>query len=175
MKLRMKTLSLLSIVFVLSASMMGQATTGGIINDPYTGSEILYGIIGENLLRSGSSAIWFEDGYASYLPERNSIIAVARLMPPDAEVVIVLGTWCHDSQREVPRMIKVLNSAGVYSNRIRLIAVDTKKQAEGCGLETLNIEKVPTLILMQNGEERGRIIETPVTLIETDLMEILAR
>ena len=45
------------------------------------------------------------------------------------EVTIVLGTWCSDSQREVPRFFKVLNEAGYNDKRVKVIAVDKNKEA----------------------------------------------
>ena len=45
--------------------------------------------------------------------------------PKDLHVEVYFGTWCHDSQREVPRFLKVLNeTAGMTS---RLIGLDYKK------------------------------------------------
>ena len=76
----------------------------------------------------------------------------------DISVVIMFGTWCHDSKREVPKMLRILDSAGVGTEKISLIGVDTKK-AEPKGREKLyNLRNTPTLILLKNGKEVGRII-----------------
>ena len=40
----------------------------------------------------------------------------------DLSVIITFGTWCHDSKREVPRMLRILDSAGVGTEQISLIA-----------------------------------------------------
>jgi uncharacterized protein (DUF1015 family) len=48
--------------------------------------------------------------------------------------------------------------------------VDRTKTVEKMELE---IEKVPTFIVYRNGEEIGRIIETPIKSMEEDLYEIL--
>jgi hypothetical protein len=41
------------------------------------------------------------------------------------------------------------------------------------GYDTLNIERVPTFIFLKNKVEAGRIIETPVTSLEQDMLNIL--
>ena len=93
----------------------------------------------------------------------------------DISVVIMFGTWCHDSKREVPRMLRILDSAGVGTEKISLIGVDTKK-AEPKGREKLyNLRNTPTLILLKNGKEVGRIIERPNVSLEADLIGLTTR
>jgi len=93
----------------------------------------------------------------------------------DISVVIMFGTWCHDSKREVPKMLRILDSAGVGTEKISLIGVDTKK-AEPKGREKLyNLRNTPTLILLKNGKEVGRIIERPNVSLEADLIGLTTR
>ena len=93
----------------------------------------------------------------------------------DISVVIMFGTWCHDSKREVPKMLRILDSAGVRPEQISLIGVDTKK-AEPKGREKLyNLRNTPTLILLKNGKEVGRIIERPNVSLEADLIGLTTR
>ena len=93
----------------------------------------------------------------------------------DISIVIMFGTWCHDSKREVPRMLRILDSAGVGTEQISLIGVDTNK-AEPEGREKLyNLRNTPTLILLKNGKEVGRIIERPNVSLEADLIGLTTR
>ena len=93
----------------------------------------------------------------------------------DISVVIMFGTWCHDSKREVPRMLRILDSAGVGTEQISLIGVDINK-TEPKGREKLyNLRKTPTLILLKNGKEVGRIIERPNVSLEADLIGLTTR
>ena len=87
----------------------------------------------------------------------------------------MFGTWCHDSKREVPRMLRILDSAGVGTEQISLIGVDINK-AEPKGREKLyNLRNTPTLILLKNGKEVGRIIERPNVSLEADLIGLTTR
>ena len=93
----------------------------------------------------------------------------------DISVVIMFGTWCHDSKREVPRMLRILDSAGVGTEQLSLIGVDINK-TEPKGREKLyNLRNTPTLILLKNGKEVGRIIERPNVSLEADLIGLTTR
>src|SRR5688572_14399555 len=47
---------------------------------------------------------------------------------PGADVTVILGTWCSDSRREVPRLWKALDLAGpAVPFAIHYIGVDRKK------------------------------------------------
>jgi len=93
----------------------------------------------------------------------------------DISVVIMFGTWCHDSKREVPRMLRILDSAGVGTEQLSLIGVDINK-TEPKGREKLyNLRNTPTLILLRNGKEVGRIIERPNVSLEADLIVLTTR
>ena len=49
-------------------------------------------------------------------------------LPPGLKVKILFGTWCHDSEREVPRVLKLLAASGVKEESISLIALDILKE-----------------------------------------------
>jgi thiol-disulfide isomerase/thioredoxin len=87
------------------------------------------------------------------------------------DITIVMGTWCSDSRREVPRFYKLFENLDFNIDDIKLINVDTKKEAEGTTVSELNIERVPTFIFKRGGEEIGRIIETPDESLEADMLK----
>jgi thiol-disulfide isomerase/thioredoxin len=85
----------------------------------------------------------------------------------------VMGSWCSDSQREVPRFIKIMDSIGYNINTLTLINVDTKKQAENTSVSQLKIERIPTFIFTKDGKEIGRIVESPHERLENDMLKII--
>lgn len=88
------------------------------------------------------------------------------------EVTIVMGFWCEDSQREVPRFVKIWQEAGGKIDE--LWAVDREKKSVVAGYDALNIQFVPTFIFYRNGAEIGRIVETPKSgSLENDILQIL--
>jgi hypothetical protein len=52
------------------------------------------------------------------------------------------------------------------------IAVDHQKKTTHFKMEHLKIERVPTIIFYSNNRE-GRIVETPKTTLEKDMLEIV--
>ena len=92
----------------------------------------------------------------------------------DVEMYILFGTWCHDSQREVPRMLRILKEFQVPQNQIILIGLDFKKNEPMNRGKGFNITNTPTFVIVKNDKELGRIIERPDISLESDLMKILA-
>ena len=90
-------------------------------------------------------------------------------LPPDLEVTILFGTWCHDSEREVPRMLKLLAASGVKKENISLIALDIRKEEPEGRAKALDVRFTPTFIIFSSGIELGRIIERPTDSLGTDL------
>ena len=113
----------------------------------------------------------FESRYKSYEVEvRSNLASIV-----DISVVIMFGTWCHDSKREVPRMLRILNEAGVGLEQISLIGVDFNKE-EPMGREKFyNLKNTPTFIFLKNGYEIGRIIERPKVSLESDLINLMTK
>ncbi len=113
----------------------------------------------------------------SYRPDAD---AVARLRRATGsyEVLTVLGTWCDDSRREVPRLERVLAELPPERFDHRMVAVDRTKRIADPDFPAVAIgavERVPTIVV-RNGEgvELGRIVETASKPIERLLVEFLA-
>lgn len=91
-----------------------------------------------------------------------------------ADVTIFLGTWCGDSRREVPRLWKSLDLAGLaVPFEIHYIGVDRDKKEPGGRTAGDDIRYVPTFIVHRNGQEVGRIVEQSPAGIEKDLLALL--
>jgi thiol-disulfide isomerase/thioredoxin len=90
------------------------------------------------------------------------------------DVLVIFGTWCSDSHREVPRFLKIADSIGMTSERVRLYAVDRSKKDDDGLSARYHIERVPTFIFLKRGEEVGRITESPRTTMEGDMLTIFA-
>jgi len=109
---------------------------------------------------------------AAAQPDPGQARALAEV-PPGGEVLVVLGTWCGDSRREVSRFVKALELAGPVPFRVRWVGVDRKKQAPGLDARSLEIRYVPTFIVSRGGNEIGRVVESSPGGIEADLGALL--
>jgi hypothetical protein len=87
-----------------------------------------------------------------------------------AEVTIIIGTWCGDSKRELPRLWKALDVAGAVPWRLETLGVDRDKRSPGLDIE---IAYVPLVIVRRAGVELGRIVESAPGGIERDLLALL--
>lgn len=91
------------------------------------------------------------------------------------DVTALFGTWCHDSEREVPRFLKLLDRSSVELNSLRLIAVDREKKEEEGVAQSLDLKYTPTFIVHEAGNEVARIIETPKENLAADFSRQLAQ
>ena len=90
-------------------------------------------------------------------------------LPADLKVKILFGTWCHDSEREVPRMLKLLAASGVKEGNISLISLDIRKEEPEGRAKALDVRFTPTFIFFRGDIELGRIIERPVESLQADI------
>lgn len=91
-------------------------------------------------------------------------------------ILVFMGTWCSDSQREVPALMKILKQANFPNEQLKIIGVydrgplyKTSPNGEHWGLQ---IKKVPTIIFLKDGKEVNRIVESPVETLEKDIAKI---
>ena len=77
----------------------------------------------------------------------------------DVEIKLVMGTWCSDSRREVPRFYKILDEIEYPSENVNLISVNREKVGLADEVDGMEIHFVPTIIFYRNDEEIGRIVE----------------
>lgn len=116
---------------------------------------------------------WYVSGYRDYQPDQAIMNELRETDISDLTITIVLGTWCPDSRREVPRFMKIIDLWGFPEEKIRFIGVDIDKITPLQDYQELGIERVPTFIFFENKTEKGRIIEVPVTSLEQDTDNIL--
>ncbi|MDE3255152.1 MAG: thioredoxin family protein [Bacteroidota bacterium] len=93
----------------------------------------------------------------------------------DFQVVIFLGTWCSDSHTLIPPFIKLLELINYPPDRILCYGVDRKKETKGIEHRLYHIERVPTIILMRDNVEMGRITESVEKNIETSILQLLEK
>ena len=86
-----------------------------------------------------------------------------------------MGTWCSDSQREIPNFYKLLDEANFDYKNLELVTVDKKKKAKGLE-KGFDIIRVPTFIFYKNGKEIGRFVEHALegSTIEDDILKIIS-
>jgi thiol-disulfide isomerase/thioredoxin len=121
---------------------------------------------------------WQEE-YDAYEPDSSATAELAAVARP-VRVLCVLGTWCSDSAREVPRFWKLLDRMDNERISFRMLAVSRASEADQVAVvmadlgfpqdirAAFGVEYVPTFIFWAGDVELGRIIETPAESLEAD-------
>jgi hypothetical protein len=116
---------------------------------------------------------WYDKGFDDYQPKSETINNLLDINKSDITIKVVMGTWCPDSRREVPRFMKVVSLCHFPVSKLTFIGVDNEKHSPVGEYVNLGIVRVPTFIVYKNNIEAGRIIENPVTSLEQDIVNIL--
>ena len=119
---------------------------------------------------------WFQTGTENYTVDE-SMVKLFKKELKEYNIQLFLGTWCGDSKRETPRLIKILKAADFPMEQLEIVALDRRKELykkSPTGEEAgLNIIKVPTIIFKKDGKEVNRIVESPLESLEEDMAQIL--
>lgn len=160
--------SLLIALVILPLVILSQELNQTVV-DTKTGKEILFGNCDRSGLEKGEFGKSFDEYYDIYEPDQE-VLSQLKAKKEGIEILVVLGTWCSDSQEQLPRFYKILDKIKFDKKSVQMICVDRNKEAGVLDLVNYNIEKVPTFIVYRKGREIGRIIETPYTTLEKDLL-----
>lgn len=140
--------------------------------DPVDGDEILYGYCNPAGLAEEPFGDWFRPRYDEYNVDQIKLDELNTELFYSSTITVVMGTWCSDSRREVPRFLKILDGLGYDTNALNMICVDRNKYAEVPELEKLSVQLVPTFIFSNDEIELGRIVESPEESLEADMVKI---
>jgi thiol-disulfide isomerase/thioredoxin len=135
----------------------------------------LLGYFNSDRLVSLPHSTWYIKGYDDYQFNTDAINKLHELNKDALTIKIVMGTWCPDSRREVPRFMRILDLWHFPVEKVTFIGVDNAKLSPVGEYNNLDIQRVPTFIIYKNNVEAGRIIENPTTSLEQDMVNILTR
>lgn len=142
-----------------------------LVDDPdEEGSKMLLGKIDKEGL-AGENFPWFLETMKSY-DAKDEVIDSLQKQLKNVTIKAFMGTWCEDSQREIPALYAVLNEANYNISTVEFFAVSQDKVTPQQFEKGLNIEYVPTIILHKEGKEMGRIVESTHKTLEEDLLAI---
>lgn len=114
----------------------------------------------------------FNNEYNDYNPNTDLVNKIKNKINK-TQIIIVFGSWCGDSRKQVGRFYKILDLSGFKSKHLSIIAVNRLKKAPGTKVASLNIGHIPSFIVNYKGKEIGRIVESPEVSLEADLAKIL--
>ena len=166
---------------LLLAGIVGLSLTVAHAQTPFTTTvdknnvTILKGIVVKNDIAGNPAfANWYGGNQSSYKPDASVTNAITNTKDK-VQYVVFGGTWCEDTQFILPKFFKLQEASGLSENNISLYAVDRTKKTLGNIADAFKITNVPTIIVMKDGKEIGRVVEYGKTgKWDTELGQILS-
>ncbi len=87
--------------------------------------------------------------------------------------LVFAGSWCEDSESQVPIIYDIFKKAEISNSQIQLFGVDQDKNEPTGTSKIFSVDKAPTLVILLNGTEIGRIEEFPTNTWEQDIINLL--
>ena len=120
----------------------------------------------------------YEQRKKDYAPDFTVIEMMKQYVKAGDRVEVIMGTWCSDSQREVPKFLRILDELkSQYGVDLpaTFLAVDKAKQQPAALIAGKDLQKVATFIYYRGDREVGRIVEKVNGPFEDELLAIAAK
>ena len=122
-------------------------------------SKMLRGIITKEDIDHDTAFKWYAESLLIYRHPDTSIVAAFRNNKDKIYFLVFGGTWCEDTHYIIPKFFKLQEESGFPENRIIFYAVDRHKHAISDIAQAMDITATPTIIVMKDGKEIGRLRE----------------
>jgi len=109
---------------------------------------------------------------AAYQP-KPEVLDRLRGLGREARIEVYFGSWCSDSMAHVSAFFKILDLVDSPLIQPVYFGIPEAKEKRAPYYEGKKIDKLPTFIIIVDGREAGRIVETPKKSVEEDLVKIL--
>ena len=137
------------------------------------GNKILKGFITKQNLAGDTAFKWYAENQKGYLPYEPALNAL-KANKEALNFLVFGGTWCHDTQFILPKFFTLTDAAGVSQDHITMLGLDKNKKTIQHLSETFGITNVPTIIVLKNGKELGRVVEYGKSgMVDKELSEII--
>jgi len=151
--LHMKKIFLAALTFAFAASALAQTE---VTNEG--GTKILKGFITKQDLAGDAAFPWFAEGAKGYTPEQ-AALASFKSAKDSIHILVFGGTWCGDTKALFPKFFALTDAAGISQDHLTILGVDRSKKTVHHLTEAFNVTRVPTFIILKNGQEVGRVVE----------------
>ncbi len=160
---------ILAIITICTLSMSAQSQSFVRELDQKTNRPLLRGQITFADLLNETEYGWMVGGYDTDMDVAKKL----KELLPKYHLVVFGGTWCEDTQAILPQLYQTLKDASFDFNALEMYGVNRAKEGLNAEHKIYNIERVPTIIVMDRFREVGRITESLNDTIEKDLLNIL--
>jgi hypothetical protein len=162
----------LSLVFFLLALTVKAQYGFDIGRDDQTGQTVFQGRCSFDDLNDEASFDWMTMNANQYNPDPATVEALKKALP-SCELIIFMGTWCDDTHNLLPKLYKTMLLSRCFTN-YKMYGVNRDKKSNKGEEAPYHIVNVPAIIVLKDGKELGRVVESPRETIEKDLLKIVA-
>ncbi len=156
-----------------SADVFAQAQYEASQDEKHPEVKIVRGLVNKYLIQNDTAFSWYNSNQKFYNPDTATLNAFERAKTK-YQFVVFGGTWCEDTQFILPKFFKLQEKSGLPDDVITLFGVNRAKTSLGNIAKAFNITLVPTIIVMKDGKEIGRVVEYGKTgKWDKELAEIL--
>ncbi len=134
--------------------------------------KVLLGYTSSSQLDNAKIFPWYYYGIRAYHPN-DSLVQLIKPLSDSLGVLIVAGTWCGDTQTELPKMMRLLQKINTNDSLVNIQLVNRAKSNLYFQAKTMHVKAIPCFIFYKQGKEIGRIIEHANNSYEADLLKIL--
>ena len=131
-----------------------------------------FGEFSRNQLENSTHNSWFVENYNAH-PLNETLVSQIDSLIDDIDIKIFMGTWCEDSQREVPGFFKIIDALKANDQVQPIVGLNEDKVSHNGSAKQAGITNVPTFVLSKDGQEINRIVEFPIISLEQDILDIL--
>jgi hypothetical protein len=117
---------------------------------------------------------WYYYGKRAY-QVNDSVCTLLKPYTDSVSVLIIAGTWCGDTQIEMPKAFRLFEKLNINDSLIDIQLQNRKKQNPFFNAKAIQVKAIPCFIFYEQGREIGRIIEHPEKSFELDLLTILSK
>ena len=130
------------------------------------------GEVDKDYLFNSKNTKWFPKNYDSYKSDiflsENNFDNIDNFI-----IELYMGVKCHDSEREIPRLIKILDEINFPDNQLNIFLLKRDKTSDYEYEKGKNITNTPTIIFYKDSIEINRIVEFPIETLERDIYKII--
>jgi len=114
----------------------------------------------------------YERRAADYTPDPAALRALSAINAP-VTVIAFFGTWCSVCKHVVPALLATVDQSENEQITVELVGLDENVSQPAELIERHAIYTTPTLVILRDGTEVGRIESEPQMAVEWDLVDIL--
>ena len=143
-----------------------------VLKDKKTKSTVYKGECTFDDLLKNKNFSWLPEGAGEYKPDTAAVSYLKQQMP-NYQMVVFMGTWCDDTYTVLPKLYKVLQATGYPMKNYTMYGVDRAKTTKYVESKLYKVENVPTIIVMKNMTEIGRVVEVPKRRVEVEIAALI--